>query len=425
MLNGPRPALEGIRIADLTQVAAGPYATLLLGFMGAEVIKVESCSRMDNNRGQVRPSAAGFGLYPQGEPGEEPWNRSVHHVHRNANKLSLTLDLDTERGRQLLLALAARSDALMENFRASVMDRLGLGFDVLSREAPHLVYLKLSSQGATGPEMDYGSLGSTLEQTAGLASVTGYDDGIPLMTNETYPDPVVGLLAVGALMAGLRHRRKTGKGTFIDISQREATVSLLGDYVLDFSMNGRVAGTTANRHAVHAPQGCYPCLGDDMWVVVSVGSDEEWEGLCRAIGRPGLLQDERFRSPLLRQRNQEELDVIVAEWTRELDHNQAMHLLQAHGVPAGAVLKGSELLQDPHLNARGFWDSVDHPEAGVYKQVSTAWHLSESLRRAAFPAPNLGQHNGYVLGDILGLSSEEIVALEDQGIIGTRPVGAE
>lgn len=425
MLNGQTLALEGIRIADLTQVAVGPYATLLLGFMGAEVIKVESCSRMDNNRGQARPSAAGFGLYPQGEPGDHPWNRAVHHVHRNVNKLSLTLDLDTERGRQLLLSLASKSDALLENFRASVMDRLSLGYDVLSQVAPHLVYLKLSSQGATGPEMDYGSLGSTLEQTAGLASITGYGDGIPLMTNETYPDPVVGLLAVGALMAGLRHRRKTGKGTFIDISQREATVSLLGDYVLDFSMNGRVAGTMGNRHASRAPQGCYPCLGDDMWVALSVGSDEEWQGLCRAIGRPRLAQNERFLSPLLRQRNQEELDAILSDWTRELDHNQAMHLLQAHGVPAGAVLKGSELLRDPHLNERGFWDSVEHSEAGTYKQVTAPWHLSESPRRQAMPAPGLGEHNAYVLGEILGLSPTEIAELEERGIIGTRPVGAE
>jgi crotonobetainyl-CoA:carnitine CoA-transferase CaiB-like acyl-CoA transferase len=419
-----RLPLEGVRILDLTQIAVGPYATLLLGFMGAEVIKVESCSRMDNNRGQAQPTPGGVSLYPGGVPGERPWNRAAHHVHRNANKLSLTLDLDTERGRELLLALAAKCDALMENFRASVMDRLGLGYAVLSEVNPQLVYVKLSSQGATGPEKDYGSLGSTLEQTAGLASVTGYENGVPLTTNETYPDPVVGILAVGLLMAGLRYRRKTGRGTFIDVSQREATVSLLGEYVLDYAMNGRLPRLLGNRHPLRAPQGCYPCLGNDMWVVLSVGSEEEWRGLCRALGRPELALDPRFETPQARRAHHNELDAIIAAWTREREHYQAMHLLQAHGVPAGAVLKGSELLSDPHLIARGFWDTVDHPEAGTYRQVTTPWHLSKGLRRPTLPAPGLGEHNAYVLGEILGLGEEEVQELETQGVIGTRPVGA-
>ncbi len=173
-------ALEGLRILDLTQVAVGPYATLLLGFMGAEVIKVESCSRMDISRGAARPTSQGEGLYPGGEPGERPWNRTAHYVHRNGNKRSLTLDLATARGKALLLQLATICDVLIENFRASVMDRLGLGYEALSQANPRLIYVKISSQGATGPERDYGSLGSTLEQTAGLASITGYEDGRPL-----------------------------------------------------------------------------------------------------------------------------------------------------------------------------------------------------------------------------------------------------
>jgi len=225
-----RPALEGLRILDLTQVAAGPYAAFLLGFMGAQVIKVESCSRMDISRGRANPTTAGeFRSYPGGEPGERPWNRSAHHVHRNINKLSVTLDLSKERGKELFLGLAKICDLLMENYRAPVMDRLGLGYEAVSKANPQLIYLKISSQGDTGPERDYGSLGSTLEQTAGIASVTGYEDGVPMMTNETFPDPLVGILAVGAVLAGLRRRRKTGFGGFIDLSQREATVGVLGE----------------------------------------------------------------------------------------------------------------------------------------------------------------------------------------------------
>lgn len=418
-------ALAGLRIVDLTQVAVGPYATLLSGFMGAEVIKVEACARLDISRGPARPKPGAEGLYPGGDPGERPWNRAGHYVHRNGNKLSLTLDLATARGKELLCALVTRCDVLIENYRASVMDRLGLGYTVLSQVNPQLIYVKISSQGATGPERDYGSLGSTLEQTAGLASITGYEDGIPLMTNETYPDPVVGILAVGALMAALRQRRQTGRGTFIDLSQREVTIALLGEHVLDYALTGRVARPIGNRHPLRAPQGVYPCQGENLWVAISVGSDAEWHGLCQAIGQPGLAQDSRFTTALTRHDNHKALDDILTAWTRERHHYQAMHLLQAHGVPAGAVLTGSDTLTDPHLAARGFWDVVDHPEVGVYKQVTTPWRLSKSPRRATQPSPSLGAHNRYVLNDLLGLSEQEIVALEAEGIIGTRPVTAE
>ena len=396
-------ALAGLRVLDLTQVAVGPYATMLLGFMGAEVIKVESCTRMDISRGHAHPPP-GEGLYPGGEPGERPWDRTGHYVHRNGNKLSLTLELTTPRGKELFLQLVTRCDVLVENYRASVMERLGLQYEVLSQVNPQLIYVKISSQGATGPERDYGSLGSTLEQTAGLASITGYDDGKPLMTNETYPDPVVGILAVGALMAALRQRRHTGHGTFVDLAQREVTVALLGEHVLDYDLTGRVAQPLGNRHSLRVPQGVYPCLGNDQWVAISVGSDTEWHGLCQAIGQPHLVHDPRFTTALERRQHQEALDQLLSAWTRERQHYQVMHLLQGHGVPAGAVLTGSDTITDPHLAARGFWDVVDHPEVGTYKQVTTPWHLSRSPRRPTQPSPSLGAHNQYVLGELLGLA---------------------
>ncbi|HSF29070.1 MAG TPA: CoA transferase [Candidatus Tectomicrobia bacterium] len=418
-------ALEGLRILDMTQIAAGPYATFLLGFMGAEIIKVESCARMDINRGQARPSPETHRMYPQGVPGERPWNRSAHHIHRNVNKKSLTLDLGTVQGKELFLRLTSICDALIENYRASVLDRLGLGYPELSAANPRLVYVKISSQGATGPERDYGSLGSTLEQTAGLASITGYGDGRPLMTNETFPDPVVGILAVGALMAALRRRCQTGNGTFIDLSQREVTVALLGEAVVDYSLSGRVAAPIGNRHPLMVPHGVYPCQGDDRWVVLAVNSDDEWHGLCQAIGQPDLAEDRRFATLLGRRRNQTALDEILAAWTRSRDHYQVMHILQAHGVPAGAVLTAAELISDPHLEARHFWDTVVHPEAGRYRQVTTPWRFSKTPRRVASPAPGLGEHNSYILGELLGVSAQEIAVLEAQGIIGTRPTGAD
>lgn len=418
-------ALKDLRVLDLTQVAVGPYTTFLLGFMGAEVIKVESTSRMDISRGQASPTPNGYRVYPDNDPGERPWNRAGHHVHRNINKLSLTLDLSTERGKDLCKQLASVCDVLIENFRASVMDRLGLGYDVLSKVNPHLIYLKISSQGATGPEKDYGSLGSTLEQTAGLASITGYEDRRPLMTNETYPDPVGGILNFGVLMAALRRQRKTGQGGFIDFSQRELVASMLGQEFLDYSFNGRVAEPTGNQHPIFEPQGVYPCLGDDMWIAISVGSEDEWVGLCDAIDMPQLTRNPRFQSGLARRRNRYELERLLSNWTREQEHYEAMHTLQKNGVPAGAVLKGGEIINDPHLEARGFWDEVYHPEAGVYKQVTTPWEFSKSGRIRAMAAPGLGEHNEYVLSELLGLTAEELDLLETRGVIGTIPVGAE
>ena len=421
-----QPALTGIRILDLSQVAAGPYATLLLGMMGAEVIKVESCRRPDIARGPAAPRPHQYHFYPGQEPGERPWNRTANFTQRNRNKLGITLDLTVAEGKALFLRLAALCDALVENYRASVIDRWGLNYEVLKEVCPGLVYLKLSSQGNTGPERDYGSLGSTLECTGGLAALTGYLDGTPRMTNEVYPDPVVATLAVGALLAGLRHRRKTGRGIFIDLSQREVTTCLIGSAILDYSMNGRLQGPLGNRHQAFAPQGVYPCRGEDTWIAITVGSDEEWRGLCYALGNPAWTQDSRFADAPSRWHHQDDLDQHLAEWTRQHDHYQAMHILQAQGVPAGAVLKGSELVTDPHLDARGWWDRMAMPEVGrEYAYVGAPWALSKSPRLGNRPAPTLGEHNRYVFRDLLGLPEADIAELEAKGILGTIPTMTE
>ena len=420
-ISSPKPALEGLRILDLSQVAAGPYATMFLGFMGAEVIKIESLSRMDINRGKARPGPDDLRVYPNGDPGERPWNRTAHHVHRNINKQSLTLDLATDQGRELLLDLVKVCDVLVENYRGSVMDRLGLGYDVVSSQNPQLIYLKISSQGATGPEANYGSLGSTLEQTGGLASITGYEDGLPLLTNLVYPDPVVGILSFGALMTALRSRLKTGKGCLVDLSQREVTTMLLGESILDFSVTGRIAVTTENLHRDMSPHGVYPCLGEDMWVAIAVGTEDEWRGLCMTMGDLELASDNRFCDSESRHANQKELDAIIALWTIEQDHYEAMHQLQSHGVPSAPVLNGNEVITDPHLESRGFWDVVDHPETGPYKQVTTPWLLSKSPRGIPSPAPGLGEHNHQVLAELLGLSENEIADLITNGITGEIP----
>lgn len=418
----PRKALEGIRVMDLTQVAIGPYTTLLLGYMGAEVIKVESRHRPDTSRGSMNPRPPQYSMYPGQTPGERPWNRSAHFTQRNRNKLSVTLEATTQEGKMLFMRLASQCDVLIENYRASVIDRWGLNYAVLSELNPRLVYVKLSSQGNTGPERDYGSLGSTMECTGGLASVTGYVDGGPLMTNETYPDPVAGILGVSAVLAGLRYRRQTGRGVFVDLSQREVTTSLMTEPFMDYVMNQRVQGPMGNRHPAWAPHGVYPCLGEDSWVAIAVASDEEWAGLRRALGDPAWAADPRFSDASSRWQNQAEIDANLAEWTKERTHYQAMHILQGHGVRAGAVLKGREAVNDPHLNARNWWDRLSMPEVGrEYAYVYTPWFMSKNPKVPGDPAPPLGEHNRHIYGDLLGLSQNELEELEKKGVIGTDP----
>jgi crotonobetainyl-CoA:carnitine CoA-transferase CaiB-like acyl-CoA transferase len=235
----PVYALDGVRILDLTQVAVGPYAT----FPPVEPGRRGDQGRVPPASGHGARSGASRGrapdeAVPAWEPGERPWNRGAHYNQRNRGKLGITLDLTAPAGKEIFKRLAARSDAVIENYRASVMERQGLGYDVLRAVNPRLVYVKLSSQGDSGPERDYGSLGSTLEQTTGLASITGYLDRVPLTTGRVYPDPVAGLLAVGALIAGLRQARRRGVGSLVDCSQREMTVGLLGEAMMDYAFNG-------------------------------------------------------------------------------------------------------------------------------------------------------------------------------------------
>ena len=420
----PAYALTGVRILDLTQVAVGPYATFLLSSLGAEVIKVESHRRPDTARGPIRPAGTHqMKQYPRGEPGERPWNRGAHYNQRNRGKLGITLDLTAAAGKEIFKRLAARSHALIENYRASVMERQGLGWDVLHAVNPRLVYLKLSSQGNSGPERDYGSLGSTLEQTAGLASITGYLDRVPLTTSRVYPDPVAGITAVGALIAGLRQARRSGVGSLVDCSQRELTVGLLGEAMMDYAFNGRVQEPAGNRSANAALQGVYPCAGADRWIAIAVESDAQWQSLRAVMGDPPWADDVGLATAEGRRVRHDEIDGALAAWTREFDHHDLMHRLQQRGVPAGAVLTGSELLRDAQLQARGWWEELVPPEvAEAHRFITAPWRLSASRFRPSTPAPLLGEHNDHVYREILGLGAEEYGALQEAGVISTEPL---
>ncbi len=414
----PRKPLDGVRVLDLGQFWAGPYTGRMLGDAGAEVIKIESQRRPDILRLQAR------GVYPGRIPGEHPWNRSGMVNERNRNKYGLCLDLTTPEGQQIFKRLASMSDLVIENFSLGVMEKFGLGFPVLHEINPRLVVLSLTSQGLTGPEASYSSYGTTLEQIGGLFGITGYPHRTPGFSSTAFPDPLAAMLGLPAALVALREARRTGCGRHVEISQRELSTHTIGEAVLERMMTGRSPEPIGNRSKSCAPQGAYPCAGEDMWVVLTVTSDEEWVALCGVIGRPELARDEQYATVESRCAHHDEIDGIIEGWTRSLEHQEAARLLRAAGVPAGPILDVSELYDDPHLQARGFFETVEDTEAGRHRYIGRPFRLLGTPLGTYRPAPLLGEHNGFVLGSLLGMSQAEIDALEAKGVIGTTPTAS-
>lgn len=422
MVSNVALALEGIRILDPSQVWAGPTCTKILGDLGADVIKVESARRMDIARADPRPTPGGMGFYPNNEFGDEPWNREGKYADRNRSKRSVCLDLTHPKGVEAFKRLAANCDVVIENYRQGVMKRFGLSYEDLREVRPDIIMVTLASQGATGPEAAYGSFGVTLEQTAGVASVTGYRGGAPSTSGVLFPDPVVSLVSVGIVLAAIRQRRRTGEGVYIDLSQREMTTSILGDAMMDFTMNGRVHEPLGNRHERFAPQGVYRCLGDDSWLAISVETDEEWRSLASVIGRGELGDDARFATVEARRAHHDELDTVLTEWTERRDAYIAMSTLQTFAIPAGVVARAKDLVSDPQLVARDFWEYSGHTPAETLPYLSRPFKFSRTPGATRMPAPLLGAHTTEVLREVGGMSDAEITELDELGVTENNPL---
>ena len=406
-----RLPLYGVRILDLTMAWAGPYATRLLGDMGAEVIKVEAVNNWDLLRSFT------------GQPPtvERVWDKSPYFNHVNRDKYGCVLDLSQEKGRELFLRLAEISDVVIENFRAEVMDNLGLTYEALSAVNPQLIVVSMPGHGRTGPERDFIAYGTNVEQLSGLCHLTGYEGGPPQKTGISYGDPVAGIAAAGAIALALWDRRRSGRGQYVEVAQRENLINMIGEQVVAYSMTGREPPRRGNRDSSMAPHGCYPCPGDDQWLTIACEDDAQFAALCRAMGRPELASDARFADVVSRYRNQDALDALIAQWTRERSKEEAAAALQAAGVPASPVLSAPEVFEEPHLRARGFYESVSHAVAGVWEVEGPHWRFSESPAHIRLPAPAFGEHNGYVFRELLGLSAEEIAELEAEGVTGSTP----
>ncbi len=412
--SGRRP-LEGVRVVDLTAMWAGPYATMILADLGAEVIKVESPKAWDNIRTLFAPPTA---------PGEHWWNTSNYFHEYGRNKKGLTLDLADPRGKELLGRLVAVSDIVIENFRTDVPEKLGLTYDWMRGLNDQIIAVGMAGFGKTGPDAHAMGYGPIIEQMSGMTSLTGYgDDGIPMKTGISYGDPIAGLGAASAAMVALIQRLKTGKGQYIDLAQREVMTAQVGEAFMDWCMNERLPEHMGNGHDWMAPHNAYACEGEDQWVTIAVRTDQEWDGLVRAMGSPAWASEEAYGDQMLRWENRGELDARMSEWTGGLTKEAAFDACRAEGVPCGPVYHMADLFADEQLAARGFYEAITHEEHGTWMVHGWTWRATDAGPCIVATAPDFGQHNQEVLGDLLGLSAAEIAGLESEQIIATAPIG--
>ena len=340
--------LHGIRVADFTWVWAGPFCTLQLAHLGAEVIRVESATHPCVTR--LLPP------WPDGQPG---LNRSGYFNQYNQGKLSLALDLKHPRAVEVAKDLVRHSDIVCENFAYGVMDRLGLNYDELRSVRPDIIMISMSGYGCSGPERDYVSYGPAQVPLSGLSSLTGYRGFPPMHVGISYGDPTAGLHAAVAVLAALWHREETGEGQFIDLSQWETTIAVIPEGVIQYGWSGTQPERDGNRDPWMAPHGIFRCAGDQRWIAIAVRNDVEWQAFARAIGRPELAEDERFATLAARKTNEDELEAIVEGWTRQRTPAEATSALQAAGIPAFPCYDSRDIAEDAHLREAGFFVELE------------------------------------------------------------------
>ena len=413
-----RRPLEGVRVIDLTKIVAGPNATRMLATMGAEVIRVEWHDQraLDLLRG-VQPKA------PGGET--ESLNRSGLFNNINPGKYGITLNMSLPQGRDLFKRLIAKASVLCENYSPGQMDRWELGYDILREINPGLIYLQISGMGKSGTYNDYLSVGPTAQALSGLTHMSGLPEPMPPAGwGYSYLNHSTGYYGAMHVMMALFNRRKTGRGCYIDLSQTEVGLMTSGTATLEAQMTGKPTERHGNRMPVAdwAPHGAYPCRGSDEWITIAVQTDEQWQALVAEIGSPDWAQDARFQTAAGRKAHEDDLDRLMAEFTKSEDRYDLMHRLQKRSVPAGVVQKADDrFTRDPQLKERGAFVPLPHSEIGTWPvEDFPAKFQNMSVEVGGLPgraAPCMGEDNDAVYRDVLGLTLEEIAQLKEDWII--------
>ena len=398
---------EGVRIADFAWVGVGPNATMQMAFHGAEVIRIESTLKPDTFRaGGPRPA------------GDTSLDASAYFAKFNRGKLGMALNLQRPRAVEVAKRLVAVSDIVTESFAPGFLNRIGLGWDDLHAVKPDLIMASMSMEGQTGPHAGFRGFGLTLQATAGVTRLTGWPDRQPVGTGVAYTDWIATHVAIIALLAALDHRRRTGEGQYIDVSQLEASSLVLDATVVDALNTGNVQPPLGNRDLRHAPHGVFRCAGEDRWCAIAATTDEQWRALAEIISSDSeLAADSRYASAEQRLAAQDDLEARIAAWTCSRSVEEVEDTLQTAGVPAHRVAAMRDAHEDPQLAHREHWWASEHPVVGNVTYESPAWRLSDTPPPRPAPSPLLGQHNEYVYRGLLGYSDDEFTDLLIDGVI--------
>lgn len=392
--------LAGVRVIDLTRIVAGPYCTMVMGDMGAEVIKIESPKKGDFSRYWGPPFAGG---------------ESAYFFSLNKNKKSITLNLKTEKGREILRELVKKGDVLLENFRVDTMDRMGIGYEDLRKINPMLIYVQITGYGSTGPLRNKAGYDVIVSGEAGLMSITGEEDGGPVKVGVAITDVLTGLYGFGAIASALYARDRIGRGQKIELSLFETQVATLINIASSYLIAGELPKRWGTAHATIVPYQAFRAKDD--YVLIGVGSDDLWVKFCKVMDMPELAEDPRFRTNTDRVANRKECIRIVSEQVAKKEVAYWVEKCEEAGIPCGPINTLDKVFAHPQTKARKMVEEIDHPTAGRIKLVGIPVKLSETPGAVRLPPPLLGQHTEEVLKELCGYNDEEIASLRREGII--------
>jgi benzylsuccinate CoA-transferase BbsF subunit len=378
-----------------------------LAYLGAEVIKVESQAHLDLMR---RLPIAPRGVKP-GFDSSGPFNQW------NQGKKSIRLNLSKAEGITLAKELIQQSDVVIDNFATGVMDDMGLGYEELKKLKLDLIVVSISGYGHTGPLKDYMGYGPAIPPLTGLSALTGYQDGPPQELGVSIGDPNAGIMAAAAICAALAARKGTGRGQYIDVPLWSAATVLAAEGWMEYAMNGKEPPRQGNRDVWMAPHNCFRCSGEDAWVAIACGTEAEWQALCRVMGQPQLIDHPHFLTASDRKAHEDELEQCITAWTTQHDRWEITRGLQAVGVAAFPSMSSKDLVEDVHLNGRGFFARLPHPQVGTQTHSGIPWILTNAPNGVRSPAPLLGQHTDEVVRNVLGYTDEDIAHLRDQQVL--------
>lgn len=408
--------LTGMRVLDLSYVFAVPYMAGLLSDLGAEVIKIEAPHKLDQTRGRA------FGPYLDNDPAQDPWNRSGIFYVVNRGKRSLAMDLSQPGGQEIFRELVAKSDIVLENFTPRVMRKWGLHYDELKKIKPSLIMLSNTGYGSTGPWSSFPSQGTTLEATMGITFYTGYRGDKPWKVGQSYPDFIACWAGLNGLWAAIAHMRKTGQGQWVDVGMYQLGVALMPEPLLQKQLDGTEPIRMGNEHAEHVPSNLYQTQGMDQWLALTIQTDSQWVTLTTLMQKTELASDPRFGTAPARLRNRDAVNALVAAWCLKHTSQVLFEQLQAHGVAAAPVLNSRDLLRDPHLKHRNFYETVSHPEPiGERPLIGRPYKLRFRDAHIKKSGPRFGEDNDSILREILGKTPEQISALKDSNVVSDFP----